>query len=150
MRYVRYFLSVFVLYILRWRKELWICIKQSATRRWHAWLVLLLWATALDKCVLPLSFSQEQGSEGEKKSNLMGTLFFFTLWMKNQHTNDADTQKHKTMVAHTQDDTNIYPGPHTHTKDNPPHKTVCKHFFFSKCISGEYSALLSNSFRICC
>lgn len=131
-------------------KKLWICIKQSATHRWLAWLVLLLWTTAPDKCFLPLSYSREQGSEGEKENNLMGTLFCFTLWMKNQHTNDADShaKKHKTMVAHTQADTRRYKDipPTTHPKDKPPHQTVCKHFFFSKCISWEYSALLSNSF----
>lgn len=61
-----------------------------------------------------LSFSCEQGSEGEKKSNLMGTLFFSTVWIKNQHTNDADThaKKHKAVVAQTQEDTNIPPTTH--------------------------------------
>lgn len=133
-------------------KKLWICIKQSATRRWHAWLVLLLWATAQDKCFLPLPFSQEQGREEEKKSNLMGTLFFFTRWMKNQHTNDPDTHppEHKTMV-YTQADTRRYkytPQPHTQ-KTIHLTKPYANTFFFSKCISGEYSALLSNSFRVC-
>lgn len=97
-------------------KKLWICIKQSATRRWHAWLVLPLWTTALEKCFL--SFSSEQGSEGEKKSNLLGTLSFFSLWMKNQHTNDADThaKEHKNHLTHTRSHKKIqmYTPNHTH------------------------------------
>lgn len=44
----------------------------------------------------------------------MGTLFFPTLQMKNQHTNDADAhaKKHKAVVSQTQEDTNIPPTTH--------------------------------------
>ncbi len=118
--------------------------------------------TAVNNCTrqmlfFPLSSSQEEGSEGEKKSNLMGTLFFFPLWMENQHTNDADThaKRHKTTVAHTQADTRRYkyilPSTLTHTRRQSTSQNCMQTLsFFSKCISGEYSALLSHSFRVCC
>lgn len=79
----------------------------------------------------------------------MGKLVFFppSVDEKKQHTNDADShaKKHETMVSHIQADTETYFQPH---KDKPPHKTVCKHFFFPKSISGKYFALLSNSFSL--
>lgn len=51
-------------------------------------------------CSPSLLLSENKG----EKSNLMGKLFFFPLWMKNQHTNDADShaKKHNTMEAHKQ------------------------------------------------
>lgn len=76
----------------------------------------------------------------------MGALFFFTLRMKNQHTNDADShaKRHKTMVAHTQADTSRYKyiSPTTHTQMTTHLTKLYAKTFFSKAISGEYSALL--------
>lgn len=130
-------------------KKLWICIKQSATRRWHAWLVLLLWATALEKCFL--SFSKEQGNEGEKKSNLMGTLSFSLCgWKTNtlmMQTHMQRSTKPSSLYTSRHKKIQIYTPNHAHKRQSTQ-KTVCKHF--SKCTSREYSALLSNSFRVCC
>lgn len=126
-------------------KKLWICIKQSATRRWHAWLVLLLRTTAPDKCFLHPSFSYENRSEGED-CNLMGTLFFCTLWLK---TNTLMMQAHMQggtkpwELIHKK--TEIHPQPHTQNG------TLTILFFKEDFrVMFSMSALLSNSFKVCC
>lgn len=132
---------LFVFYILKWEK-----VMNMHKAKHYTQVTCLTCVTAENNCTRQISLSLTNKGVREKRRVISWEHFSF-------HTNDADrhAKKHKAVVAQTQEATNIPPTTHrqnTSTSQN----CMLTLFLFKEYFRGmlRMSALLSNSFKVCC
>lgn len=127
---------LFVFYILRWEK-----VMNMHKAKHYTQVTCLTRGSAANNCTRQISLSLMK--EGGRERGVISWEHFSTVWIKNQHTNDADTYTQRSTKQRWLKHRHKYSPNCLHTKHNQPNKTVCQHFF-SKCISGGCSECLPS------